>query len=186
MNDRQNEIQGDNAVEKEDGVIEIEGVNDKSLFMHVTPVDLDSPEARADRITCSLQLHWQPFGEDPISFNCQYSEILEGEEELYIRRRFDLGEEWVQLDVGHIKNPKILYVENRVGQARTTQPTPEELQTWKDAVVEVALKAGRKKFKVFDQLTWGTANKYSPPDFSDIAIRCRKGTARINIAIVPG
>lgn len=84
-----------------------------------------------DRLTMTFQAHHESFGEEPSSIHWAFADLLESKEQPY-RRRLDVGEEGVDVELGWLKdNHGLMIIINKAGSTQQVNPTEEERQQYK-------------------------------------------------------
>lgn len=89
-----------------------------------------------DRLTYVLNAHHEHMGDQPTSVVCQYSRILDHKEQPYVRR-LEITTEETSLDIGWVKNPGLILIENKDGSDSPVQLSKEEQKAIEDRFISV-------------------------------------------------
>jgi hypothetical protein len=141
-------------------------------------------EARRDRLTLLMSLHFQSaeygtksidvtadryldtFGEEP----SEYGRLLVGEDPVRL------------LSKSVVENPGVVYVENRTGVTRPSQPSPEEYAADEAAVLIIERPGDAKPIAVVPRGVPFVAMPFSP---EELTVRSAAGTATARVAVFP-
>lgn len=77
-----------------------------------------------DRFSAHSSIRFQHHGEAVQYFETTFSKFLEQQEEIYVRR-LQIREK-TPIDIGWVKNPGTIFIQNKVGSIRPVKPTEEE------------------------------------------------------------
>jgi hypothetical protein len=120
------------------------------------------------------------------STDTRFVRHLKSDEQPYIRQ-LTIGEDWQPLDLGWVKNPSMIIIENREGSFMQVQPTREEREEAAKKVVEIGIRNGETEATWPDWLVRPGENFRGSPSFIDtkIEIRCQHGKAKVTVNIFP-
>lgn len=144
-------------------------------------VEDSPPEDPRDRITVVEYLYFNPFGDQPSAVESKFSRPLTSKDEQPYERRLRVGEEWMQLDMGWLKEVSMLRIHNQEGQFRLINPTEEEIAESQKKVLEVRYQGSSG--------TWlippGESMRGTPSSPHTLQIRCQSGDARFTLYAFP-
>lgn len=136
--------------------------------------------AVGSRLSVVRMTYHQAKGEQPISSTSRWSQFLDTDEPVY-SKTIEIGEEWVDLPLGHAKEPSLCIVENRAGQFEGVLPTQE----WKDEeaakIIAVSFGGSTEHCLIYP----GSDFPFAPVDASKIRLRCQNGTTSVRITVYP-
>lgn len=127
-------------------------------------------------------VYHQPAGGSPVTVlgdACRFHRELISDEQVYERRRV-IGQEWVQIDCGWVERCGMLVVRNLEGQF-SVLPTPEQREAVGRRVLELSFDGNTCHIQVPPQ----ESCRFYPSDARLIYIRCREGSARYTVGLVP-
>lgn len=131
------------------------------------------------RVTVVEQVSYQ--GDTDLAFSQPPFTRMVSSEQPY-QRVVTIGEEWVPLDLGWVKEPGMVLVANKA-PVRQTYPTPEEAKVAGNAVVELTFNiAGTHSIPNIEILV-GEDTRICP--LAPIMVRCRSGRAQIVVTAIP-
>ena len=152
------------------------------------------PADRA-RVLFLANLHFQPPNDQPVSFPSGLERTVRCKDADTYTRKLTLGEEWKPLDAGHLTEADpdgvgLVTVRNDEGRFPHAVPSPEERAALAERVVEVGVyvdnQDGTPGAIAFARVAPGEAlPPFDPAAFRDLRVRCRKGTARVTIHLLP-
>jgi hypothetical protein len=147
-----------------------------------------APKPAPARLTVTGMLYHQRPGHDARTLvEVRYGRHLKSEEASF-QREMRLDEEWVALSDLRPLEPgdkaALLVVENLVGRDRRVIPTPDELADDARRVVEVGVVESGLVLPALE-IPPGEAHPCRPVDVGRLAVRCRRGTAKARITVVP-
>lgn len=151
----------------------------------------------ADRVTVVEMacFHSIETGQD-LAVNSRYSRVLKSRDEQPFYRRCRVGEQWAPIERGHLARCSYMHVRNCEGQNPRVIPTPAEREAVAERVVELRFEPPVNNSSVPHVLvrpaTWqpnvvlcGEACRVEPCRLDLMWIRCRKGTATVELNIFP-
>lgn len=143
---------------------------------------VELPTAVQSRMTVIETIYHQAPNDEPTSFTSRFSRSLETDEQPYARK-LKVGESWQPLDRASIwlAEAGLLRLVNEEGTNWPTNPTPEQLAEVAAKVVEIGFGADTAAILVPP----GESVRFSPADLALIRLRCRSGTARCALALLP-
>ena len=110
----------DGSIMSDEGSMSSEGKNLHSFVEGFTPSE------EADRITCSLSIHKESWGDDPDSHQIQFSQMMETVGiDVYTRKKVAVTSEWAKIDTMWIDNPGLIIIGN-TGTRYRINPTAEQ------------------------------------------------------------
>lgn len=131
----------------------------------------------------SLLYHQQP-GVDPISIDSRFSRWLESTEQPYLRK-ITIKEEWTPLDLGWIGDKVgMLLIKNEEGHFQI-QPTEEQRQEVMARIVELAVESAAGIIVLWGLVRPLESIQFEPSNAQYLRLRCRKGQAKITLAVMP-
>lgn len=124
-----------------------------------------------------------PFGSETVSMDTRYSRELQSEEQPYIRKSL-VCETWKPLDCGWLTEVGVglLFISNEAGKDQQVIPTDEQRRELASRVVEVAYEKDSSKSWI---ILPGESMRATPEDATRLFIRCRCGTAVVNLMLIP-
>lgn len=128
------------------------------------------------RLTVVRSVYHQLPGEEPTAVQNRFMRTLEREEPTQ-KRRYTVGAEWLSLNAGSVA---MAVVANEEGAGRQTRPTEEEAADLAAKVVEVGVGG------VALALVRPGENLEFEPAGGAIMLRCRSGSARVVVTLIPG
>lgn len=156
--------------------------------------------ARGGRVTVIDTIYHQLPGEQPVSIDSRFGYAVTSDERPYVRK-FRLGEEWIPVDVGWVEKISMLVISNEGVGFRTKQPSSEDLHDEASKVVEVAVLVQlpeQKNRTMHDppkpppllpipicEIPIGESMRMRPVDVGIFIIRCRQGTTRFVLNVIP-
>lgn len=167
-----------------DGVQEVQPAPPSLLHPGaVSPAQGDARDWDRCRVTVVEHVYHQQIGGDPVAIETSFSRLLESEEERY-QRTLKTGEAWTKLDCGHVPEASVLTLKNLEGVFRSVNPTPEEEAEAAKRVIEVGLWIG-ELIEPLDEVRPQEAIRRCPLDLSRLYVRCRCGTAKFRLMLIP-
>jgi hypothetical protein len=155
--------------------------SDNPTFLKVLE-NLASQDSLKSRLSVVEMVYHQPFGGPPttaLSDGIRFTRELESNEQPYERHKV-AKEEWQQLDCGWIEQCGMLLIKNDEGQF-FVNPTKEDRTTVSEKVIDVTYDALNPHYYILP----GESMRVCPVNAGDLRIRCRKGTAKYTIYMVP-
>jgi len=137
-----------------------------------------------NRFTFVAHAYYQQAGEQPESFDVQWSKDLASNETPFRRNTFKVTNEWMLLNLAWLQTSKLrmLCLVNEEGKFFNTIPTAEELAESNAKVVELSTDKSHVS-------TWlvrpGESMHGCPNTVEGIWVRCLSGEAKISIYVVP-
>lgn len=132
----------------------------------------------ADRISIVGFVHLEHFGETPESIPLRVVYNPQQREQLYTRRLSVAAAAPMPLDLGWVKTPGMILIENRAGQRQTTIPTKEQEEAAARLVLEVVLPRGDCMV-----VRPGRVQIVELEDPSGIVLRAREGVVPITVNV---
>lgn len=154
--------------------------DDTAEFPSPAPV----PARRASVLVIETVVFQHP-SDQPTDCRSSYQYRTESDEQPY-SRTYSVGEEWVPLDVGWLKDVGVgeLCVRNVEGADRATYPTPAEVAETAAKVVEIG--EGCESYPgVFLLVRPGRSCRFEPETVSLVLVRSRSGRTRIRVTAFP-
>jgi hypothetical protein len=149
----------------------------------VTPVpviNVTPKLAEADRVTITLQITHERFGEQPVAVVYAGSRVCEAKEQPF-QRRVRHGEAWKPLlDVQGVALPGLVIIENRIPRARV-QPTKEALAEEARKVVVILAEGDAEGVRI-------RPGSLAIVEFTNLAAlraRCEHAETEIHITVFP-
>lgn len=144
---------------------------------------------RKSRIVVVDSVYYQAPGGQPVSINPMHSRTVESEEDPFIRRMV-VGEGWVPLECGHIRDASLLVLVNE-GTPRTVRPTEAEAREDADRVIEFGIATVlpseyRPECRQVVALIFPKESaRFTPSSLPHIRLRCRRGRVKVTVNIFP-
>lgn len=147
--------------------------------------------AKAELIVHNTAYHQCPNGQ-PGGMQHRYSQQLASDDPPFTLPTLILKEEWQRLPCGHVDNVGAISIRNDEGTFPITIPTDQERDEMSWRVIEIA--AAPKGYPlgqlcrhaVIVRPGCSQILEFSSGDPQTIWIRCRRGTARCWLMVVPG
>ncbi len=135
------------------------------------------------RLTVVDAVYFSPHDGQPIEYRTPFGRELLTDERPY-SRPLTVGPEWVEVDLGWLKDVGVsmVVVQNDEGRYRQTVPSPEERASESDRVVEVAAETGVPPFALVRPTE---SCRFEPARATGLALRCRSGSAKVTVVLVP-
>lgn len=109
----------------------------EQLKGQATPVDVSKlRRVEVDKLTVHVIVYHQNPGEDPFQRTSIWDRRLKSGDQPY-QRRLTIGQEWTPLDLGWIKEPGYILLENRAGRREPENPTEERKAEIASMVLDV-------------------------------------------------
>jgi hypothetical protein len=146
--------------------------------------------ARA-RFTVVETVYFQPASAEPTQTGSRFCRWVGTDEQPY-KRQTKVGESWVPLDAGWLKEAGMLVLANKEGEFFRVNPTEEERTETAKKIVEVGLYTGVSKetgqsvIEPFARVHPAESTRFTPLDLSVIRLRCLSGDAKILLTLLPG
>lgn len=135
-----------------------------------------SPLETHDRMTAALTIHHESLGENPVSVESRWWDLLETREQPY-ERRIVVTPEGVDMDFGHVQNPGMVVIQNRTGQGLQTNPSEEQK------------KDNRLQILIIEPGGWivrpGRAHVGDVSHCDKLRMRSLRGDLRITVVVFP-
>jgi len=109
---------------------------EEALRALARPVEIRQDQVRKDRLTATVTVNHELYGEQPTSAAHQFSALLEEGGEPYIRKLL-IPTEWQRLDMQWVTNPGFIAIENRAGLGMAVNPSAEERERLTKQVILV-------------------------------------------------
>jgi hypothetical protein len=150
-------------------------------------------------ITVVEYVYYQQRGElDPVAVEVLYNRRTQTSEQAYVRQ-LSVGDQWTPIDQGWLKETGVgLLVLQNEGIKFSTQPTQLQQEEADSKVVEVAIlpkqDIGARRTmhsspelgpQVFTQVRPVEALRLVPVDLESLRIRCRSGSVRCLLTLIP-
>jgi len=173
------------------------------------PVPLEEGEKLADlkeetntreyivRPTLSLvqDIYHQASAQEPEQVSARYSRVLSDNEQMY-RRKTTLTDEWRLLDVGWVNNIGLVVIHNDEGSNFRNQPSSHELMQVAQRVIEVCFipkqppnrdmhSPAKPKLLAHIIVRPGELVHFEPDEGAEVMWRCRFGSTRCTLYVVP-
>lgn len=172
------------------------------------PLPQEGPPPRPDRVPARVtvvQTVYHEFpGAETAPHESRYSVVV-GSGEQAFSRVYVVGTDWAPLERGWLERASELVLENAEGRVRQLTPSPAELAAEAARVVELGVladeaaappKPGRRTMwdapaqpapRVVTVLTVrpGRSARLQPAELGRLYVRCRAGTARVQVFAVP-
>lgn len=100
----------------------------------------DTPPDQPDRVTATLQVYYEQYGQQPTHLNLAHSYTQDPSDEEPYTRRLSVGPKWTPLDLGWLDGAAGLVVLVNNPPTRATLPTPGEVAA--DAAVVLEYRVG--------------------------------------------
>lgn len=140
------------------------------------------PKEEHDRMTIVVRTYHQRLGKDAVGVDRGYSRVLLTKSQTY-DREITIGETAEDLDLGWIKEPSLVVIENLVGKTgRKVIPSKEELLDEAGRIIEVIF--GESEVPGF-LVPPGLAQPFLPAPGTRLRLRCRHETADLRIVALP-
>ena len=147
-----------------------------------TPPPDPQPVDPRDRITVNETFYHQPFGEDAICVDSQFTHYVEGTEQPYIRRT-TVTEEWKPLDTGWLEdNVGFILLQNHPPKFLHREPSEEERQLAFEKVLQIMLGSEDENVLLVPP---GQNFRGFPKHVSRVQVRCQRGTSKVTIHAYP-
>lgn len=139
-----------------------------------------------DRLMVSEKIYHAQQGRQPTAVERTFTRWLESSEQAYLRD-LTVGEEWELLDHGWIKTAiGMIHIINEEGAFRQVQPTAEDSAEASSRTIEIGIGPVKGGVPI---VCWvihaGESLRGSPVPGLELFIRCRKGSARYSLLVVP-
>lgn len=155
--------------------------------MPASEADFNPPPSKG-RVTVVHRVMCQQVGENPFPIETGFARWLETDEQP-VGRTCKVGEEWTPLYHGWLESAGILIVVNEEGRRLAVVPTAEEAKEIDEKIVEVGISSpymGKEFIQPFTTIPpRGEDMRINPIDLTRLRLRCRKGTARVTISLIP-
>lgn len=142
------------------------------------------PQPVIARITVLDTINYVPVSGATLPVQTNYNRLLKTDEQPYTRN-CRIGEQWVKLDSGWLTEASQLKVSNEEGRFPVVYPTQEERAESMERVVEIGLCIAADPPVRFALIRPGESCRFEPADLSRLYLRCRKGTARVTVTVIP-
>lgn len=134
-------------------------------------------------LTVVENVYHQVVGEQPTMTESRFTRDLESTEQVFTRHLV-LTEEWKPLEVGWLDQLSMMVIKNNEGIGLKQIPTKEQREEIDQRVIEVSYTPNSFKF-----MGWTIFPRESmracPSDARLLHLRCRTGTARATITLLP-
>jgi hypothetical protein len=151
------------------------GIAIKSEVRYVPP----PPPLHAARVTVT-QTVTHMTRERQVSWESMFGRMISTEEQPFVRNS-KVGEQWMPLETGWLKDCSCLVLVNEEGKLGDTYPTLEEKKVTAAKVIELGWAE--------DTACWlvppGESFRGSPADLGKLRIRCQRGEAKYTLVLVP-
>lgn len=138
-----------------------------------------NPLANGDRITTSVTVYHEHYGEDPRTVNAVKSRMLLHQVEPYTRR-CQVGFQWKRIDLGpFIDEPELVgtvLIENLEGKTLTENPSPEQAKDIAARYIEYGYASSPEKLEPEQAVAYtppGELEIIRPIDVSRLRIRAK-------------
>ena len=126
-------------------------------------------------------------------FDSSFKRSVNNDEQVYGPRTIEVSEQWQQLDLGwfteevhgysNLKSPiGVIILANEEGKFTQRMPTEEMKREAQAKVIEISFNSLSPDLHI----PATESARISPLDPCNVKVRCRKGTARCTITILPG
>lgn len=140
----------------------------------------DNPILYKGRLTVIEQIYHQQADSDPTNLEERYSRILESEEEPY-KKKLTINQDWIILNAPGLESTSLVIIRNLEGRYRTTIPDQVEIELVKERVLEVGFLVTSPHIIIPPT----ESARFCPSNLEKLYIRCRKGSCKISILVVP-
>lgn len=138
-----------------------------------------------DRLTYRFLLAHAQIGHPPTSIEGAVSQDLEHSEQAWVRHfKLDVKKGWIDVDLGWVENPGIIFIQNRVGMSLVTKPNEEESAELRSRVLLLKTEDNKEaapfKLRSFGGFFIAEAN-----EIPKLQMMCLAGIAEVTIAVFP-
>lgn len=141
-------------------------------------------KTRAARLTVVEHVYYQPREGGPTQVSSRFARPCEEDEQSF-SRFFNVGEEWVPLELAWIERAGQIALANTEGKF-TLIPSSEERREVEGRVIEVgAWDFLATRIAPFLLIRPGESARFEPADAKHIRLRCRRGEARVKVDAFP-
>jgi hypothetical protein len=157
-------------------------------------------DVRGSRLTVVEVVSYQAALDKPGGIDSRFDRKMATEEQLFLRR-LTVGEDWQALECGWLKAVGMLVIKNEPAQFHVN-PTEAQKTEAASKVLEVGLKVGEvtvleegevrnvkappEQVIAFALVPPGESARWQPLDASNLRLRCKVGSARVTVALIPG
>ena len=149
---------------------------------------LKSDKIQPDRMTLILNIHHEPYRDQIYSIDPIIVEIpLDTKEEHYSRRR-TIGEDWVDVGLGHFNSSDevgLVVIENIEGPLGGRKPTAQEWEQLKKKILEVSPTGKQEDATVHLPCGRGVPYIAYPKDASRLRMRSWSGQLKVRVHLFP-
>ncbi len=132
------------------------------------------------RLNVIEQIYHQQAESEPTNIEEKYGIILESEEEPY-KKKLTIGEEWTLIDTGGFADASLVILRNMEGRYSIVHPTQAQIELVKERVLDVGFGVPTAHIHIVPT----TSARFNPCVLGKIHLRCRKGTCKVQLVIVP-
>jgi hypothetical protein len=157
------------------------------------------PPSPVGRLAVVATVYHVPQDDEPVSVQYQFDRSVRSDEQTYTRR-VKIGEQWTPLDHGWVEQAGMVVVSNDEGRFLKANPTIEEKAETSLKIIEIAVVAIMTSEKnrtmhspprlpdvtvPFGLVYPGETTHLTPLDVKTLRLRCRSGTARVSLTVIP-
>lgn len=150
----------------------------------VRQVGFRAGEATRGRVTVIQQVYHHQPGMQPAVVEVKSARWLDSEEQAY-DRNVSVGPDWSGIDSGWVPSPSMAVLYNREGVNLSAVPSAAELDALKAKVVEVGFAPGDTPPSAALLVPPGEAQVMAVADVRTLRVRCRSGSARCTLTLIP-
>lgn len=132
------------------------------------------------RLNVIEQIYHQQAESEPTNVEEKYGQILESEEEPY-KKKLNIGEEWTALETGGFSEASLVIIRNMEGRYNLVHPTQAQIELVKERILDVGFLVPSPHIYVIPT----TSARFCPGSLTKIHLRCRKGSCKVQVLIVP-
>jgi hypothetical protein len=132
-----------------------------------------------NRLTVVETVYHQVSGEQPQSVESRFDRELQSDEQMYQRCKV-ATEEWQPLDLGWVPDPGTIVIENNEGILQQVNPTPEQQEELAKKILVLSQDSG-----LGFEVRPGESFRFSHDAPGVLLLRCRSGSARYRISVIP-
>lgn len=172
--------------------------NGVELPSNLKPSTIPQQTQQADipnRLTVVDRIYYQEIGQPIYDLETKYAVQLQSKNHQVYEKRMRAGEQWKPLNIqwedmdgNPITQCSELIIRNEEGVFQHTIPTEEEKQEARERVLEIALERSLQDGEIVEPILIvapGTVMRCQPFALNGFQVRCRKGTARFTLILIP-
>ncbi len=151
------------------------------------------PDSGKARLVIIQQIYHQIFNQQPRpALDARHSRILKSDEQSYGPRTITIGEEWVPLELGWLKDTPIgmIVLTNEEGRFMDRNPTLEQAREGEKKILELSFtclgtSGNKPSYAATLLIPPRESQTILPANPKEVMIRCRSGQGKYTILIVP-